>query len=87
MESEQTFYVSGRATRMESPGDSESVIDLTLVPLSLEQKCRWTAPGYHGSDHCSCATLVEKRKTRIQTDIVNIFHHDNGPSVRLHVAN
>lgn len=72
---EKTFFVSTMEVKPDWQIDWE--IQTAFSSPTVASKCKWTALGYHRSDHYPYVILAEKSKTKMSRDKVNIFHYYN----------
>ena len=68
---------NGEITRVATrPGDTDSIIDLTLTTLRLASQCSFSTLGHtHGSDHLPCIVYVRRSKVTKQKRRTKAFQY------------
>ena len=71
-----TCINDGSITRMATrPGDSDSVIDLTLTTLQIASSCNFRVLGPQGNDHLPCSVLIKRSKNPKRTKRTKAFKY------------
>ena len=71
-----TCINDGSITRMATrPGDSDSVIDLTLTTLQIASSCNFRVLGPQGNDHLQCSVLIKRSKNPKRTKRSKAFKY------------